>query len=448
MLGAMLFFVPLAMRNLFAAYALWGWTGVVSPNFYLYGFMGAVHYNLFFALLTLVLLFIKPRAATLDWTRTQALLAMFAVCCTVSALFSYQPNPSNWPYYENAIKNLVFCLLMPLVIVGRVRIQAFVVVIAIGLGFHAAVEGLKVLLTGGGHRVTGLPSTLMSDNNQFAVGMAMALPLCYWLYQVMERPVVRLAALGGMGLAALTIIGSNSRGGFLALSTVALALALASRRKVLTLCLIVVLGAALLMFAPESWFERMNTIKTAAEQDDSFLGRIVAWKISTVIALANPFVGGGVHAVQAQVVWDQFKGSIGFLDFIPTPEPSLIARAAHSIYFEILGDLGFIGFGVFLALLFNAFRTAADIRRIVGTHRQLIWARDVADALKVAVVAYAVGGAGVSMGYFELYFAIVALLEIIKQHVLKEAKAFTTDGGQSLVTEQKMGRPLVSAGGA
>lgn len=422
MLGAMLAFVPLALRSSFAAYGLWAWTGIVSPVFYLYGFMQGVRYNLIFALIALVGLVLRRERRDVTMTTTQGLLLAFALSCTLSATFSYQPNPSNWPYYQNAMKSLAFCIFMPFFISGRLRIQALVMVIAVGLGFHAVVEGLKVLATGGGHRVLGMPSTLMSDNNQFAVGMVMAVPLCYLLYNSLLHKFARLGALAAMGLAALTVIGTNSRGGFLALAVVGLWLGLTSRRKVLTLVLVAAMGVALFLWAPASWFDRMQTIQTAGEQDSSFLGRVIAWKISTAIALSNPIFGGGIHAVQSFVVWDHFKNTIGFLDFISTPPPGEIPRAAHSIYFEILGDLGFVGFGIFVALIVTAFRTAGQIRKLVANNTHLNWARDIADMLKVAVAAYAVGGAGVSMGYFEEFFAMAALLEIIKQHVLAEQK--------------------------
>ena len=48
---------------------------------------------------------------------------------------------------------------------------------------------------------------------------------------------------------------------------------------------------------------------------------------------------------------------------------------------------------------------------------KLIWARDLADALILSLVAFLVGGAGVSLPYFELIFIIVNMLAITKSIV-------------------------------
>ncbi|MBK7416226.1 MAG: hypothetical protein IPJ38_15105 [Dechloromonas sp.] len=56
----------------------------------------------------------------------------------------------------------------------------------------------------------------------------------------------------------------------------------------------------------------MDTIQTA-DQDASFLGRVEAWQISSAIALANPVLGGGFHALETPVVWGMFRGNTGLL---------------------------------------------------------------------------------------------------------------------------------------
>ena len=40
--GMMLFLVPLAFRNGYVAYLLWGWAGLAAIDSYLYGFMRSI----------------------------------------------------------------------------------------------------------------------------------------------------------------------------------------------------------------------------------------------------------------------------------------------------------------------------------------------------------------------------------------------------------------------
>ena len=424
MFVAMLVYIPMAFLNPFVAYLLWGWSATVSLNYYLYGFMESVRYNLIFAAITLGLLFIgklKNRGA-LELNRTTALLIIFLAHGCFSAIFSYEQNQFNIEYFIFFAKGLIFVLVMPYFLNSRYRIHAFLVVITLGLGFHGVVEGLKVLVTAGKHTVSGLHSTMLSDNNHFAVGMVIILPIMYYLYIYSIKRVAKFGFLCGIFLTVLAILGTKSRGGFLSLLVVGFWLLLTSRRKVLAGGIVLASTVLILLLAPDSWFSRVETLSNASD-DVSFMGRVVAWKVSSAIALENPIFGGGFHAVQEQWIWDKFWGNDGLLPFVSTDQTPIVAKAAHSIYFEVLGDRGFIGLGIFIAILFNVFYTRIEIKGIVKNGgSDFLWARDLADLLAVSVAAYAVGGAGVSLAYLESIYVIVMLQEIVKQLILNETE--------------------------
>lgn len=117
---------------------------------------------------------------------------------------------------------------------------------------------------------------------------------------------------------------------------------------------------------------------------------------------------------------------IEFLSFIWTPPPLPYARAAHSIYFEILGDLGFVGLSLFLAMIANAFLTARKIRQMVAHRPELVWARDLSDALRLGLIAYCVGGGGVSLAYLDLFYMTIMLMEVIRLRVAAEIQLTDT----------------------
>jgi O-antigen ligase len=118
-----------------------------------------------------------------------------------------------------------------------------------------------------------------------------------------------------------------------------------------------------------------------------------------------------------QSVWDAFKYSPGFFGFVETPEFES-AKAAHSVYFEILGDLGFPGLLLFLAIFANAFLIRYRIKSMVKcAGENFAWAMDAANALMLSFMAYLVGGAGVSLGYFEVPYMLAMVMELLKQQV-------------------------------
>ena len=161
----------------------------------------------------------------------------------------------------------------------------------------------------------------------------------------------------------------------------------------------------------------MDTIKTV-EEDTSFMGRVIAWKQSTLIALDNPLFGGGFYAVQDLSVWLKYAREFNKLDFIPTPEPNIrVAFAAHSIYFQTLGDLGFVGLGLFLAILFTSWRNASKVIRAVRDRPDWHWARDLARTLQYSIFAYVIAGAALNMAYFDYMYMVFAILVALRELV-------------------------------
>lgn len=419
----MLMVLPLAMLRPVNAFYLWGWTAALIPTSYFFGFMGQARVNLIFAILTLLLIFLgKVKWSEYQPNRVTWLYLLFTIHATLVFVFGYSGNPFNAQYYENFLKLMVFCLLIPIFINSRLRLHVMLLVIVLGLGFHGVLEGLKTLASGGGHNMSGPEGSMLSDRNHLSTALAVVLPLIYYLYFYTHNKLIRWGFLVAFGLVTLAILGGGSRGGFLALAVVGFWLIMTTRHRWLTLFLVLLTGSLFYLFAPSEWTERLSTIQEAT-LDESFMGRLIAWKISSALALNNPVFGGGFHAVQVQYVWDMFKESQGLLGFIETPVPDFRAKAAHSIYFEVMGDMGLIGFFIFMAILLQSIFSRFAIKRMATQLGPgFDWARDMADMLVLAVIAYMAGGGGVSLGYFEVIYMIIMLMEMLRIHVRNSLK--------------------------
>ncbi|KQP39776.1 putative O-glycosylation ligase, exosortase A system-associated [Pseudorhodoferax sp. Leaf274] len=423
MLGMMLLIVPVTLSNAFAAYIVWGWTAVIAVPSYMYGFMGSLRYNFFFALVTLVLVAMGRATdkSGFKLNRTSALILLFVAHTTVSAVLAEPSATRNVEIYTDLLKSVTYCLVMFLFVNSRLRLHAMFIAIALGLGFHGLVEGMKTLASAGGHKIVGLPGTKMSDNNHFGVALVMVLPVLLYLYQYSKIRLVRWGFLGVLLMTVMAIIGSQSRGAFLAMALMAMALLMTTRRKVLASFMVVVGAVLVLALSPAEWFERVESIGSAGE-DSSFMGRVEAWNVATALALQNPVFGTGFHAMQSPEVWFRIRPRDGLLSGALSGNVVLadFAKAAHSIYFEVLGDHGFVGLLIFLALLVNVFFTVGQIRRMTAKRQDLLWARDMADALGLACFGFAVGGAGVSLAYFEVFYVVACLTEALRQYLLRQ----------------------------
>lgn len=422
MLAAMLAMVPMAFMNGFVAFLFWGYTTVLTPAHYLYGFMQGVRFNFIFAAVALVLIFLrgsdnknKPILGFTYW-----LLVAFIIHAGFSTLFAFSPNLLIAEKFEKIVKAFAFVLALPFFVKDRNGIHAVLLMIALGLGMHGVVEGLKFIVSGGGHRMSGIPSSSLTDNNLFALGMVMVLPIILYFNQVLIHKYAKLAALVGALLTILTIIATNSRGGFLALAVLGAWYFMASRKKGYATAAVVASVILILAVAPDAWFERISTIQEAGD-DSSFMNRVAAWKVSMSIGLSNPIFGGGFSGVQNFWIWDMYKD---MPSIIPVDVNLYTPKAAHSIYFQVLGDLGVYGLILFLSILASAFVARKSISTKIKKSKRtdLVWAIDISNAIFLSLLGFVVGGAGVSLPYYEIVYILVSLMAILNGIVTANVK--------------------------
>jgi probable O-glycosylation ligase (exosortase A-associated) len=153
--------------------------------------------------------------------------------------------------------------------------------------------------------------------------------------------------------------------------------------------------------------------------DTSALARLQAWSVATNIALTYPLGAG--YTVDAM----PFAEWIRYSDI---EHPGLFkVQAAHSIYFQMLGDHGFPGLALFLAMIAASYLTLTRVRLTVKGQGQHAWLGHYARALQIGLVGYLVSGAFVSMGSFDLLYTFVVLSPIL----LREARERAVVGSQS-----------------
>jgi probable O-glycosylation ligase (exosortase A-associated) len=234
----------------------------------------------------------------------------------------------------------------------------------------------------------------------------MALPFIrYWSLQAINPWFSRIL-LGAVFLTAVAIIGTHSRGALLGIVAMGALLWLKSRQKIMLTLLIIAFIPFVMDFMPQSWFQKMETIETY-EEDSSAMGRIEAWRFAISLAKSHPIMGGGFEAFTPRV-WA-----------IYSPDPGSTSRAAHSIYFQTLGEHGYVGLFIFLMLMFLTWQSAAWVNRMVRHRKDLVWASDLSLMLQVSLVGYAVSGAFLSLANFDLFYHLIAIIVVLRYTVEK-----------------------------
>ena len=200
---------------------------------------------------------------------------------------------------------------------------------------------------------------------------------------------------GLWGIAVLNVIaalGTQSRGALLGILAMTMAFILRSPKPGRLILPIIGLGLFTLVFMPESWWARMDSIGNYQE-DQSAMGRINAWTLAFNVAKSN-FFGGGFYLETDEI----FR--------LYAPNPDFIA-VAHSIYFQVLGQHGFFGLLLYLGFWLSVLTTGWWIGRNARTPADLALARMV----EISLVGFAAGGAFLNLAYFDgPYYLMVALV--------------------------------------
>jgi probable O-glycosylation ligase (exosortase A-associated) len=90
------------------------------------------------------------------------------------------------------------------------------------------------------------------------------------------------------------------------------------------------------------------------------------------------------------------------------PDPTYVV-SAHSIYFHMLGEHGFPGLFIYLCLWLSTWMSAGWLRKHGRHQAETAWCVQLGSMVQVSLVGFAVGGAFLSLAYFDLTYNLMAL---------------------------------------
>jgi putative inorganic carbon (hco3(-)) transporter len=391
--------LPFALFEPFIGVALWTWLSVMNPHRLTWGFAYNYPFAQATAIVTLAGLLFAHKKIKFPFNGTTVTLIAFSVWMTVTYATAIHFGAS-YEMWSRVSKTLLMTLVALAAVRTEKQIQIFFWILVMSVTFFGIKGGVFAILTGGEYKVYGPPESHIEDNNAISVALVMMIPLLAYLYQHAPRRWIKPAMLTAILLSIASILASYSRGAFVAVSAMLLFLAIKSRQRILMLAFLAIAVPVMIAAMPSAWWERMSTI-TSDNPDSSVMGRFNAWSMAWNLAVDRPVFGGGFAIYEPDV----------FGRYAPDP---LDIHAAHSIYFQMLGEHGFVGLGLFLLLAFLMWRTGTRIIRGSGFGAYQ-WRADLARALQVSVVGFLVGGITVNIGYWDVYYFELVLLVALEQ---------------------------------
>jgi putative inorganic carbon (HCO3(-)) transporter len=414
-----------ALRQPAVGVILWTWVSLMNPHEQFGWSASQWPVAAIVAICTLIgLVATRDRQNPFQGSPVWLLLA-FTLWICITLPFSIYFDES-YPLWLRSIKIFAMIFVTLALLDTRRKLDWFIWITVVSLGYYGVKGGLFTIATGGNYIVWG-PGGFIGGNNEVALALVMTIPLMRYLQQQASGPWIRLGLGGAMLLTASMVLGSHSRGALLALVAMTVVMWWKGNRKVGWGIALAAAGVVVLLVMPTEWWGRMETIGTY-EQDASALGRINAWWMAWHLAL-DRFFGGGF------MIW---TGSV-FRIYAPNPDDT---HAAHSIYFQVLGEHGFVGLLLFLAVGISSWRAAGRLVRRYAKVPHTQWAADLGAMAQVSMVAYAVGGAFLSLAYFDLPYDVMVMVVIATRVVQHQAASAAAKQRAMPLPDRRPGQSL------
>lgn len=342
---------------------------------------------------------LATRRSLMRMTREIRLAGALLVWAIVTIPLSEWPGGSVQVLLDLYLKALIIFWLLSNTVTTQVRLRA----VAWGLSLMAAPLAATAVGNFLSHRavagrIIGYDAPLTGNPNDLALMLNLIVPLTAALFLASRRPAGRSLLAGLLVLDASAIIVTFSRAGLLTLAT-SLALYLRTLHKARewrwAVAVLVFLLAAVPLLPP-AYVDRVSTMTNiSADPTGSAQIRFHDMRTALAFVLDHPITGAGLG--MNVLALNELRG--------PRWQP------VHDIYLEYAVDLGWIGLGLFLLLLVTCVRSAARVSARCAGVPALRELSLLAEAIRITLVAFAVGALfyPVAYNFYFYYFGALAV---------------------------------------
>ncbi len=416
----MLFLFGLAFVRPYLATVCYIWVDLLQPQQQSYYLLNTAPISMIAAIVAILAYLIADQDKQVRINSVQILLVVMIGWITITTS-SAEMAEDAWFKWSAAWKALAFAAFLPLVIRSRLQIETTLLVILFTISALMFSGAFKTMLGGGGYghlsflvqRNVGLfeASTLTT----VAIGM---IPIAIYLYQYSllfpKSKWSALVTIGICGSAILVVVGSEARTGFLCVAAIAVLQFRHVKRKLLVATVTTLAGVASIPFLPDSFTGRMNTIETY-DEDTSASTRLAMWQWTLARTTVHPFGGGfGIWRTSEIVYEVKSRSGAPGNGTDGTKKVKDEARGFHSSYFEMLGEQGWPGLAIFVAIFAGTIVQLSSIARRVKGIPELEWTVGCARALSHLTIVYLVGSVFTALAFqTTIYYAIALSISLI-----------------------------------
>jgi probable O-glycosylation ligase (exosortase A-associated) len=398
-----------ALRSRYFALLMYLWFALFRPQDWMWIDITSLRLSLVLGLLLLGPALITGKFPNITHPLSMGMLG-FLTSTVLSQMTAVRPD-LGWPWVDFVFRLFITCMLLVTLASERVRLIGVVAVIATSLGFHASKAGLAYAVGGGTRFADGLSGAFI-DNNGYALGTVMILPLLLvtaqnidLLYSGRWLPWIRRGYWLSLPLCIFAVIGTYSRGGFVSLAVATLTFVLLQRRRIpalVALTTVLTLGAVFVPL-PKSYLDRLETIRTYDEiGEDSAMSRPHFWRVGIAMGLKHPL---GVGLRQYEQAYDDFDTTHGRYG---------MKRSVHSSHVQVFAELGAFGAAVWVAMFayaaFVCLRVRARSFDPTLPERQQRLLFTLSNGLLTSMAGFIAGGSFLALALNDLTWLTFALV--------------------------------------
>lgn len=375
------------------------------------------------------------RNRAIGFSTLDKMFITFSLLIILSGIFAWSPAASlkYWSTYTSWIL-MYFCILSILVTPKRMLLFIlFFLIINFKLSEHGAVSFAMRGFSFAHWGLTGPPGWF-HNSGEFAMQMVVVFSMSWCLLQASRKYFegsVRWWLLLALfpGTAALSVIGSSSRGGQMALAVIVLILFLKGKnffRKILLLTVVIYIGLNIL---PVEQVERFNTMG----DDQTSQLRLTHWENAQKVIKNNPF-GIGYYN------WGYYYPA--HFDVVKIEE-------IHNTVLQAFVELGYPGGILFLLMVISTFvmnaRTRREMDRIDKTEAVAMAA--IARGINLGLLGTFISALFMSVLFYPIFwlaFALTSASRHISKKIVEESVApfenISLSRANNATSKHKIGR--------
>jgi len=250
-------------------------------------------------------------------------------------------------------------------------------------------------------RLGAFSGAYFGDSNDFAVMINIMVPFAF-LFGVFGRTIKsRFFSLLILVYFVVAVIASRSRGGFINFGLLMMflgSIGMKSRKtwqRFISIIFVVVIIGGVVAFAPSVFKERASTILDYQNQDTA-TERIENWKLGIKMFISNPIIGVGAGNYQMR-----------YRDFGGWRNQWMVA---HSMYIDVISELGILGIWCFFLLLHVTFKEGKNVGRMLKDNKMDQSFLYIANqGARLSLLAYCIGGLFLSILTYPMLYIVIAI---------------------------------------